>query len=167
MALAVLGVSLLPSLASAQPLSTVYLGGGIGKSELRDVSDVEADVAKLYGGVQLSDNLAFETEWIGMDDFDIDGFALDDVETDTVNLSVVFSHSLSERFSLLAKGGVHYTELDFSGGDSENSGASLGLGASYDINPAFGIRAEYQRLYNATDFNEDFELYSVGVRFRF
>ena len=166
MVVAVIGVSLMQSVALAE--SRIYLGGGFGHSELNEATNVESDVAKLYGGVTLSENLDFETEWIHLDDFDFDGFATgNDVESDTVNLSLVFSHPLSRQFSLMAKGGVHYTEIDIPGEDLENSGFSLGLGARYDFDSGFGIRAEYQKLYNATDLNDDFELYSVGVHFSF
>ncbi|TQV72702.1 porin family protein [Exilibacterium tricleocarpae] len=168
-ALAVFGVSLWQSAALADtPAGQVYLGGGWGQSELADANNVDADVGKLYGGIQLSDYLALETEWIHLDDFEFDGFATrDNVESDTINLSAVFSHSLSERFSLLAKGGMHYTEIDVLNEDLENSGFSLGLGAQYDFSSGFGVRAEYQKLYNATNLNDDFELYSLGVRFNF
>lgn len=168
LALAILGATVYQAFAFAGPATGAYVGGGIGESESRDFDEVESEAMKLFGGVRITENLALEAEWIRLDDFEVDGDNAGSIESDSLNLSAVLLMPLTQEFELLAKGGVHYTDIEFSSSaDSDESGISLGLGGAYHFTPSFGVRAEYQRLYNVTDFNDDFDLYAVGFTYSF
>lgn len=124
----------MPSLASAQ----VYVGAGYTHYDT-DGGEIGGATGRV--GYRFNQNLAVEGEgtWSVDDD--------DAVELDQAyGAYVVGTLPVTQSFGV--HGRVGYQDAQFSTplGDAEANGLAYGVGATFNLTPSFGVRADYTRL---------------------
>ncbi len=186
---ALLAAALLASpLAMAAEDGGFYVGAGMGSFGI-DYRETENSVDftfkgddtafKLFGGYNFNRYIGTELEYFdgGTIDQSYDlgkGTTLDvDIDVTGFNLSVVGVAPIGERFTVFAKLGMVFWDVDFTEDYSgaitvyNDSGEDLswGLGAGFDFTEQFGARVEYQA-FEVHDL-DTVDLISASVTWRF
>jgi OOP family OmpA-OmpF porin len=166
-----LGATLLAGAIGAAQAEGIYVGGGVGvpdyHSSINGVTGGGSGTGvKLYGGYQYNPNFAVE----------LGGYELGHIDNSTgkanvrgAYLDAVGFYPLNDRFSLLGSAGVAQGRWDTTNGDDTSSALKLGAGVQYQLTPAVGVRAQYERyMYtNAFDQKPGVGETTVGVNFKF
>ncbi|WP_105200107.1 MULTISPECIES: outer membrane beta-barrel protein [unclassified Pseudoalteromonas] len=150
-----------------------YAGASIGQATIDACSgitscDDEDTGRKIFGGWEFYSNLAFEAAWVDFGEIDgsIDGSKVS-AAVDGWSLAAKGKLPLNEHFGLFGKFGMITWDLEgggaASGIDDDGSDLLYGLGAEYMFNDQFSIVAEWEWY----DIDEDVDLFSAGVLFRF
>ena len=175
--------------AAAQNLGGFYIGGGLGQSDAKDACDgiggpgvscdSEDTAWRLFGGYQLSPNVAFELGYAELGEVSATtpgGSA--SAEAWAFELSALGMLPLAERFSLYGKAGLYYAEVDsrssgvlgsFSASE-DNSDFTFGAGVQFDMTRNVALRGEWQRYMDmggGEAGESDFDMLSVNVLYRF
>lgn len=191
LALAGAALVAIPAAATAQDKG-FYIGGSFGQSKLADVCDdlnaLAASVSgtisscddkdsawKIFAGYRLNRNLAFEGTYIDFGELSATGASFGvpfsaRADATAFGAAIVGIVPVSARFSFFGKFGLLVTEADVfstgAGGTFSDSGSDTGLhfgvGATFDLTPAFAIRVEWER----EDENE-IDVTTIGAQFRF
>ncbi|HVK56370.1 MAG TPA: outer membrane beta-barrel protein [Burkholderiales bacterium] len=143
---------------------------------------------KLQLGYQFSPNFAIEGGLVDLGEFQYDatftgGTAQAKWEAKGVSINALGILPIDDSFSLFGKIGMVNAKVEVdvtatgpggtaSGSDSEKNWSPVfGVGAIYNATKSIGIRAEYERYSSlgddATTGEGDFDLFSVGVSFKF
>lgn len=150
-------------------------------------TDDKDNAFKLFGGYQFNRNIAVEGGYfhLGKNSFNAvtapAGTLAGQSKVQGLNLDLVGTLPLTERFSALARVGVQHawSKSSFSGtgaaagvvGSSKrnDSDAKVGLGMQYAISPAMWVRAEFERyrLKNAVGQRNNVDVASVSLVFPF
>lgn len=176
-----------------------YLGGNVGRGSadfdptfavppatVTGTSEDDRDTAwKLFGGYQLNRNIAIEGGYFDLGDYSygysstLGNFA-GTTKFRGLNLDLVGTFPLTERFSALARIGAIYTRATANtsstgtvpvfGSRRENElGVKAGLGLEFAFSPALSVRGEYER-YRVEDpvrGRGNIDVASVGLVYRF
>ncbi|MBC5785161.1 outer membrane beta-barrel protein [Ramlibacter sp. USB13] len=186
--LAVLGATL-STQAAAQWAPGWYIGGNVGRASTDfdqpapivapgvGFGEDDKDTAwKLYGGYQINRNFAIEGGYYDLGRYDF-GYAAPggtgSARYQGLNLDLVGSLPLSDRFSVFGRIGAAYTRArtDF-GGTSRSErewGPKYGLGVEYAFTPQLAVRGEWER-YRVDDAfrgRGDIDVASIGLVYRF
>jgi OOP family OmpA-OmpF porin len=206
LSLAGLGSLLAVTAVHAQNESYYYGGAGVGQSRSRideyrisnrllsegasqtSMTKTEHDTAyKVFGGYQLNRNFGVEAGYFNLGQFAFQsstvplGSYAGQIKLQGVNLDLVGTLPLSERWSALARVGVQYASArdSFSStgsvripnaSPSKNSANyKLGLGVQYEVNPSMAVRAEAERyrINDAVGNRGDINMFSVSLVFPF
>ncbi len=146
---------------------------------------------KLYGGYMFNQNLAVEASYADLGELSIDstitaplaGTLATTWEAQTLAVSAVGIWPLAYNFEIFGKAGFHYWDAEItatatggggaaSGSDDDNGTDVLyGIGAAYNLNDNFALRAEWERYSNIGDDNttgeSDVDMWSAGVQYSF
>ncbi|WP_199508079.1 MULTISPECIES: porin family protein [unclassified Psychrobacter] len=143
-----------------------YVGAKIGQFD----NDVSGDDPTAYGvvaGYNFDPNFGMEAEYVGSDDADLD--AGGDYDTKTYGAYGTYRYAFPNT-NAYAKGklGIAKTELeaDFDNGNRDSvsdTGIAGGIGLGYNVNPNFGVEAEYSMM----DSDADTKLMTVGANLKF
>jgi|SRR6266850_2290883 len=185
-AIAVLGLAAaafaLPAAAQVVDKSAFYIGGSVGQSKLKDGcsgfpgggSCDDKDTAwRILGGYQFNPNFAAEFGYHDLGQFKASGPGFSATEKANVwELVGVGLFPLMSQFSLYGKLGLTYGEakLDSNLGSAKDTGNGWtgGLGAQYDVMPALGLRAEWQRyLKVGGESDNKVDVLNLGAIWRF
>ena len=171
---ALTGAGLLGSLALAGQAQAegLYIGGSAGGSHFKgnSVGGVQTDRSstgtKLFGGYQLTPNLALEGGYVDLGKFRNSAGQL---EAQGVYLDAVGTVPISGPWSAIGRVGVYNGKVDNSlvGSDRGTSG-KVGAGIQYTIDRNLSVQGEWERYRldgGGTRANTD--LYSVGVKYSF
>ena len=150
-----------------------YAGASIGQATIDACGgiascDDEDTGWKILGGWEFNSNLAFEAAWVdfGENDGSIDGSKVS-AEADGWSLAAKGTLPLNEQFGLFGKFGMISWDVEgggvASGVDDDGSDLLYGLGAEYMFTDQFSIVGEWEWY----DIDEDVDLFSVGIVFRF
>lgn len=163
-----------------------YLGASLGQSSMDIegcggvISCDDKDTAwRILGGYQINRNFAVELGYhqLGDASASFPGGQVD-FEATAIELVGLGILPLANNFALYAKAGFYRGETEASGSNAlgpvdvseTNTDLTFGLGAQYNFNPRFGVRAEWQRYTNmggeATG-ESDVDVLSIGVLVRF
>jgi len=163
-----------------------YLGGSIGQSSV-DIEDCggvvscdDKDTAwRILGGYQINRNFAVELGYhqLGEASASFPGGQVN-FESTAIELVGIGALPLANNFALYAKAGFYRGESEATGSNvggpinvkESNTDLTYGVGAQYNFNPRFGIRAEWQRYANmgGEEIGEsDIDVLSIGVVVRF
>jgi OOP family OmpA-OmpF porin len=193
-----------PAPALAQDTSHTYVGVSVGQSRTEvDANGItsgllpgvsatssstdEKDTAyKVFGGYQFNRNLAIEGGYFNLGNNSFSavtspaGTLAGETKAQGLNLDLVGTLPLTERFSALARIGAHHTwsKSTFSGtgaaataagGKRDDGGYKVGLGLQYELNPSMWVRGELERyrVKNATGQRANVDLLSVSLVFPF
>lgn len=152
-------------------MSSVYIGGGLGRSDFRAPS--ETDTAwRLFGGYQINRNFAAE---IGYHNLGEVNFVQGDRNAQVWELVGIGAWPVANALSVYGKVGGYYgkSELKSSvvpSGDDTNGGLTYGFGAQYDFMPQAAVRVEWQRydqVGGSRTGETDIDVMSVGLLWRF
>ena len=170
----ILGVaaSALAFSASAQVnMSSVYVGGSVGRSDFKTPS--ETDTAwRLFGGYQINRNFAAE---VGYHHLGRVNFVGGDRDAKVWELVGIGMWPVASALSVYGKLGGYYgkSELHSSvvpSGDETNTGLTYGVGVQYDFTQQVALRGEWQRYDNVggnRTGQTDIDVLNVGVLYRF
>ncbi|PVX37658.1 outer membrane beta-barrel protein [Janthinobacterium sp. 78] len=180
---AVVGAALaFPLFAQAQG---VYVGGNVGRSELKVSADQEGSRKKsdtgykVYAGYDFTQNFGAETGYVALGKIK-DSFedARSEIKSHAFYVAATGTLPVNEQFSLFAKAGVSqnrtkvsYSELNFSESESHNKTSALfGIGAAYHFDKKLSLVAEYENF--GTVASEDgsklkADMFSIGLRYKF
>jgi len=158
-----------------------YIGGNVGRSELKASNEFGSDKAHKTGyqflaGYEFTPNFAAEAGYI---DFGKTNFT--DYETPVSLKTSAFyvagtgTLPLNAQFSLFAKAGVTRNRSKLSvegaGNESFNKTAALfGIGAAYHFDKNLSVVAEYQnfgKTLKVDDVKVKADLLSIGLRYKF
>ncbi len=154
-----------------------YIGAGAGEAEQKDACDDafgscdDDDFAwKVFGGYKFNQYFGVEGGSVDFGQSEGDALFIDlsnsqifqatqEVKIDGFFLSGLVAWPISDNFSVLAKLGMIYWDIEFDitdadnfalVGDEDENGTDVffGLGAQYNFTPGFGVRAEWERFNN-------------------
>jgi OmpA-OmpF porin, OOP family len=167
---ALIAVLLSAGLGAAQA-EGLYVGGNLGSPDYRNnVNGIEGSgsgvAGKLYGGYQITPNLAVEAGAFDLGHIDE---ASGKVKSHGVFLDGVASYEVAPHWAVLGRVGVAQGQINTSAGDDSSPALKLGAGLQYAINPNVSLRAEYEhyRFTNAFDTKPDVGQYSMGLKVGF
>jgi OOP family OmpA-OmpF porin len=175
-------------IAAPQAWGQFYIGGSVGKSDFDDGNAIPDLITsgtvdgsdsgfKLFGGYQFNQHFGVEMAWVDLGKASYSGTFLGapvtggSVDTSGFNFSAVGTLPLNPSFELFGKLGIFFWDakasdttggLPFSGKD-DGTDVSFGIGASYNINRNFSVRAEWEQ-FEAVD---SISLLSLGIVFKF
>ena len=139
---------------------------------------------KFFAGKQFNENWAVEAAYTSLGKFSFDATITSamppvpeygEAKPDCWSLSGVGILPLGSNFSLLGKAGLcrwddrAYAEEGGVPYEVYTTGTSLtyGVGAKYDINEKFGVRAEWERFEKVVHNRTSVDLYSVSLQYGF
>lgn len=206
LSLAVLAVIACP-LAMADDYDGWYVGGNVGQSRSKiDNAQVSESVLgagsastitsednhdtgyKVFGGYQINKNFGVEGGYFDLGKFGFNatstvpaGTLNGKMEVKGLNLDLVGTLPVTEKFSVLGRVGATYAETEdrFSGTGAvspadpspskREADYKYGLGVQYDFTESLGMRAEAERyrINNAVGNKDNVDLLSVGLVYRF
>lgn len=159
--------------------------GVLGGAAVTGITSDETDTGyKLFGGYQFNRNFGMEAGYydLGKSTFSATapgGAFNNDTRMRGLNLDLVGTLPLSERFSLLGRVGVAMgrTRATFTGAgaaavadrNDNKANAKVGLGVQYELTRAMWIRGEVERyrVNNGVNGRTNVNLYTVGLVFPF
>lgn len=132
--------------------------------------DDSAFAGKIYTGGLISRMVGLELGYINFGEPD---HAFGSFRAHGINASIVANLPI-DPVNLFARFGTTYgwtktpAGPGFSGGDDDGFGIAYGAGIGYDISPQLQITAEWDRnRFNFVNGDQDLDLYSVGLRYKF
>ena len=173
-AVAILAVaSAMFSLPAAAQLnmSSVYIGGSLGRSDFKTPSETDS-AWRIFGGYQFHRNFAAE---VGYHNLGQVNFVQGDRNAKVWELVGVGMWPVANALSVYGKLGGYYgkSELHSSvvpSGDDTNGGLTYGVGAQYDFMRQAAVRLEWQRYDNVggnTTGETDIDVLNVGLLWKF
>ena len=204
-----LGLAILAAIASQYAVaddSGWYLGGNIGQSRATiddaritsgllgqgffttSIDDRNRDTGyKLFGGYQLNNYFGLEGGYFDLGKFGYNantspaGTLDGNIKVQGLNLDLVGTVPLGEKFSAFGRAGLTYAESrdNFAGTGAINvlspnpsknaANYKYGLGLQYALNSSLGLRveAERYRIDDAVGNKGDIDLFSIGLIYRF
>lgn len=156
-----------------------------GFTSATDIDDDDTGY-KAFVGWQFHKNFAVELGYVDLGEYDIDtnitapttAAYSGDAEVDGFALSLVGSYPVTEKFSVLGRVGAYTWDVDSDGSttvgatlvnldvDDDGTDINFGVGAQYDFNKNFGLRAEYEVFSDVGD-EDDINFLSAGIVYRF
>ncbi len=148
-----------------------YVGLSLGNFEDAVLNDSDTGW-KVYGGYQLSENLAVEGGYVNLGKVEESSFGTTvSAEQTGFNVVALGLLPLNQGFSLFGKIGLFFWDSDvkvsipgFGSASGSDSGTDItyGFGLKYDIDRKIAVRGEWER------FEDDIgDLLSIGVAFKF
>lgn len=164
LALVVLAASFAGAAQAAE--SNFYAGVAGVQSHIStgDLTQNDSTGAKIFGGYNLSPNVAVEGAY-GY----TDGFRVADTKVtgQNVSVSLVGSYPLGYGFTALGKVGVEYQQLRAAGTTVSGTNPVYGVGVKYDVTKNWAVRAEEEFLTRTADSNVNQSRFSLGVQYGF
>jgi OmpA-OmpF porin, OOP family len=158
------------AVASAQA-EGLYLGGSLGaprySSSVNGIAGDGSGVGvKLYGGYQLTPNIAVEGGYFDLGHIDD---ANGRVKTRGVYADAVGSYAFAPQWSVLGSAGLAEGRFTTSRGDDNSPALKLGAGVQYELTPQAALRVQYDRYHfvNAFDTKPNIGALSAGVKIGF
>ncbi|HUQ75353.1 MAG TPA: outer membrane beta-barrel protein [Burkholderiales bacterium] len=180
-----LALSALALPAAAQMnMSAVYVGATVGQSKFKDactgltagVSCDDQDTAwRILAGYQFNPNFAAELGYHNLGETKASGggvnASIKATAWELVGLGIL---PLGNQFGVYGKLGVHHSEAKLNSnvgvtGEDSGNGLTFGAGVQFNVMPALGLRAEWQRYRNlgGESDNGDVDVISIGGIWRF
>jgi OOP family OmpA-OmpF porin len=159
------------SAAAQVNMSSVYVGGSIGRSNFKTPS--ETDTAwRLLGGYQINRNFAAE---VGYHHLGKVNFVGGDRDAKTWELVGIGAWPVATALSVYGKVGGYWAKSVLNSSvvpsaDETNTGLTYGAGVQYDLTQQAALRAEWQRYDNVggnRTGQTDIDVINVGALYRF
>ncbi len=143
----------------------MYIGANVGSAQI-DVTGFDASTAfSVLAGHKFNSNFAAEVAYVNFGSVDV--APGDTVKSSAMSLSGVGSFPLNDQFSLFGKLGVASTTVEGTGFSEKNTGVTYGVGAQFDFDRQFAIRAGYDAYKIGDAVKEDETVMSIGALFTF
>jgi OmpA-OmpF porin, OOP family len=160
--------------AAAQTIWTnMYIGGTVGQSEFQNGCggfgdcDDEDTALRIVAGYQFNRYLAAE---LGYHELGETSTSAGKNEGKAWELVAVASFPFTDKFSVYAKLGGYWGQLEGPHDDEKNTDVTYGVGLRYDFMRNWGVRGEWQRYSNiggGSLVETDVDVLSVGFLYRF
>lgn len=174
--------------AHAQQLSTTsgtaayrpYVGIGVASADNKTTDSRHAD-AKIFGGVDFSNNVGVEAGYVNFSNQDrqysqestgIPGGVKASTKGYGAYVAAKYTVPISERFSAYGKLGLAHSQrkwkndVGYASTDSDN-GVYAGLGAQYKLNENIAVVGEYENYGKGKDVGARAGVWSAGLKFGF
>jgi OOP family OmpA-OmpF porin len=141
-----------------------YVGAGVGAGQAKlsnngtvQGNDSHETSGKIFGGYQFTPNWGIEGQYVYLGKYDVtNGGGSGSYKPESWGLAATGTIPLSNNFYLMGKLGAAFNRLrdsNFSGGNKTDLLA--GVGAGYNFNANWGIRAEYENFGKITKNNNN------------
>jgi OOP family OmpA-OmpF porin len=147
-------------------MSSVYIGGSLGRSDFR-VPDERDTAWRIFGGYQLNRNFAAEVGYHNLGSVHVPG---GEYGTNLWELVGVGMLPVANALSVYGKLGGYYGKTRVPGRDDNNGGLTYGIGAQYDFMRQAAVRLEWQRydkVGNSNTGETDVDVLNVGLLYKF
>lgn len=142
-----------------------YVGAKVGKFDLGESGAKDPTAYGVVAGYNFDPNFGIEAEYVGSDDAN---YYNGDVDAKTYGAYGTYRYGFPNT-GLYAKGKLGIAETKVKGSsvlpnasiDSSKTSLAGGVGLGYNVNPNFGIEAEYDRL------SSDANLMTIGANLKF
>lgn len=160
------------ALAPAAHAEGLYIGGSAGGSHFKgnNVGGVQTDRSstgtKLFGGYQLTPNIAVEAGYADLGKFKSSAGQL---KSQGVYLDAVGTVPIAGPWSALGRVGVYNGKVDNSLiGSDRGTNVKVGAGVQYAIDRNLSVQGEWERYrLDALGTKANTDLYSIGVKYSF
>lgn len=157
-----------------------YVGVGVASASNRDTDSRHAD-AKIFGGVDFTDNLGVEAGYVNFSSRDrqyseaytgIPGGVKTSTKGYGAYVAAKYTVPITERFSAYGKLGLAHSQrkwhndIGYSATDSDND-VYAGVGAQYKLNENISLVGEYENYGKHKDFGARAGVWSAGLKFGF
>lgn len=146
---------------------TPYIGVKVGQFNVDSSTFDDATAYGVYGGYNFDKNFGVEVEYIGSSDEDLNLPPFTgDYDVKTYGAYGTYRYHFADS-GLYAKGKLGFAKTKISASlfsstlSASDTGIAGGLGLGYDLNPNFGIEAEYAII------DSDIDLLTVGANLKF
>jgi opacity protein-like surface antigen len=170
------------SAAHAQQSTTFkpYVGVGVASTSNRDTDSRHAD-AKIFGGVDFTDNLGVEAGYVNFASRDrqysetltgIPGGVKSTTKGYGAYVAAKYTVPITDRFSAYGKLGLAHSQrkwsnsLGYSSTDNDND-VYAGLGAQYKLNDTLSLVGEYENFGKRKDIGARAGVWSAGLKVGF
>jgi len=157
-----------------------YVGAGVGAGQAKlsnngtvQGNDSHETSGKIFGGYQFTPNWGIEGQYVYLGKYDVtNGGGSGSYKPESWGLAATGTIPLSNNFYLMGKLGAAFNRLsdsNFSG--SNKTDLLAGVGAGYNFNANWGIRAEYENFGKITKNNNGGDIkgdnWTVSVKYSF
>jgi len=148
--------------ADSYNLTSVYIGGGDGKSQIQETGVKSKTSGKAFVGHEFNKFLSLEAGYVDLGKHDTGG-------SNTVRergpfIEALVHFAISESISPFLKGGVHRLEVATSTSTADtkesNTDPAWGAGFNFNIGEHMGVRLEWDRFKSK---NQDTNLVSANI----
>ena len=169
--------------AAQMNMSAFYVGASVGQSKFKNgctgvpagLSCDEKDMAwRILGGYQFNRNFAAELGYHNLGEAKASGAGIDVKDKASAwELVAVGLWPIANQFGIYGKLGAHHSESKVDsniggGGKETGNGLTFGAGLQYDVMPALGLRAEWQRYDKVGGVSDNkLDVLSLGAIWRF
>jgi OOP family OmpA-OmpF porin len=172
--------------AAQMNMSAFYIGGSVGQAKFKNAcgsvgagaSCDDKDTAwRLLAGYQFNRNLAVELGYHNFGELKASAGTLSEtIKSNAWELVAVGLYPFANQFGVYGKLGGYRAEAKDSsnfapGAEDTNTGVTFGGGLQWDVMPAVGLRAEWQRYNkvggNNTGGKDNIDVMSLGAVYRF
>lgn len=170
------------SAAHAQQSTTFkpYVGVGVASAANRDTDGRHAD-AKIFGGVDFTDNLGVEAGYVNFSSRDrqyseaytgIPGGVKTTTKGYGAYVAAKYTVPITDRFSAYGKLGLAHSQrkwsnnIGYSAADNDND-VYAGVGAQYKLNDTLSLVGEYENYGKRKDFGARAGVWSAGLKVGF
>lgn len=137
----------LPAAAQVN-LSSVYVGGGVGRADQKQIDEQDTSW-RIFGGYQINRNFAAELGYHHLGDAERGGVRREARAWELVGLGLF---PVTNTLSAYGKLGLYHAQTELSApgvsADDDNNGVTYGVGGQWDATRNIGARVEWQRYHN-------------------
>lgn len=168
--------------AHAQQSTTFrpYIGAGVASTSNRDTDSRNAD-AKIFGGVDFSNNLGVEAGYVNFSSRDrqysealtgVPGGVKTTTKGYGAYVAAKYTVPITDRFSAYGKLGLAHSQrkwhndIGYSATENDND-VYAGVGAQYKLNDTLSLVGEYENYGKRKDFGARAGVWSAGVKVGF
>ena len=153
-----------------------YVGISIGQASDARWCDIDLGACedtdtgwKVYGGYQFSPNFGIEGGYVYFGELTDAGPVTG--QAWSLFISAVGTFPIGEEVGIFGKLGLAHTEVKLADplGSLTDSdvGLMVGIGAKFNIDRNFSVRVEWERFADVGGFEDDFDLLSAGLTYKF
>lgn len=154
--------------ASAAEKSPFYMGGNIGFSAATNApSELTKDDGasySVYGGYQLTDNLAAEVGYTKLPNY---GSDFEKSKSNMWTVQGVYTASVADQVNVFGKAGLAFGKVKFGGDKADGVSPMVGVGAEYLISPKLSAVGEVSYVHDFAREDLNQVTTSVGLKYRF
>jgi OOP family OmpA-OmpF porin len=176
LALAVMSIVASTPSAFAAEQPGGYVGISIGQASDSHWCDIDFGACedtdtgwKIYGGHQFSPNLGVEGGYVDFGELTDAGPVT--AEVWGLFISAIGTYPIGDEFGIFGKIGLAYTDVEVTdplGSVSDNDvNLMIGVGAKFNFDRNFSVRVEWERFPEVGGFEDDFDLLSAGLVYKF
>jgi OOP family OmpA-OmpF porin len=178
----VLSFAAVPAVFAADAAKTMYVGVGVGQSEIRDDfncgvlagcnADSKDTAWRVYGGKQMLDLLAVEMGYrsLGEGKLDYTGGS-NKRKAKGLDMTAIGTLSVTDQITLMARGGLIRWVVETNADSATGITPLYGIGAKFGLTKEIALRLDWERLKDlgkyTTTGKSDYNTWTLGAMYSF